>query len=187
MVCPAGPGCFVCPAGPGCFVCPWAAARPLAVRAASFARRVVSKPGQAPPPPTGTAADPSGALHTSGARSLMLLGASPRSPARPRHRPSISHVIPLRLVQTLNLHRWNCNVFGVSRKMSTINYVRNLGGGGVVAARGYRSLASPLPVGITGVSRVEFLGWSGVCCYKRRQSKVFFVWISVPLLQTSSI
>ena len=28
-------------------VCRWAAARPLAVRAASFARRVVSKPGQA--------------------------------------------------------------------------------------------------------------------------------------------
>ena len=44
---------------PGCFVCPWAAARPRAVRAASFARRVVSKPGQAPPPPTGTAARPS--------------------------------------------------------------------------------------------------------------------------------
>ena len=35
--------------GPGCFVRPWAAARPLAVRAASSARRVVSKPGQAPP------------------------------------------------------------------------------------------------------------------------------------------
>ena len=55
--------------GPGCSVCPWAAARPLAVRAASFARRVGSKPGQAPPPPTGTAArpsGPSGALHTSG-------------------------------------------------------------------------------------------------------------------------
>ena len=32
-----------------------------------LARRVVSKPGQAPPPPTGTAADPSGALHTGGA------------------------------------------------------------------------------------------------------------------------
>ena len=44
--------------GPGCFVCPWAAARPRAVRAASCARRVVSKPGQAPPPPTGTAARP---------------------------------------------------------------------------------------------------------------------------------
>jgi len=56
--------------GPGYLVCPWAAARPLAVRAASFARRVVSKPGQALPPPTGTAADPSGALHASGAWSL---------------------------------------------------------------------------------------------------------------------
>ena len=31
-------------------------ARPRAVRAASFARRVGSKPGQAPPPPAGTAA-----------------------------------------------------------------------------------------------------------------------------------
>ena len=49
--------------GPGCSVCRWAAARPRAVRAASFARRVVSKPGQASLPPTGTAAGPSGALH----------------------------------------------------------------------------------------------------------------------------
>ena len=72
---------------------------------------------------------------------LTCACASPRSPTRPRRRPSISHVIPLRLVQTLNLHRWNCNVFGVSRKMTTINYVRNLGGGGVVAARGRRSQA----------------------------------------------
>ena len=56
---------------PVCLVCPWAAARPLAVRAASFARRVVSKPGQALPPPTGTAAGPSGALHTGGAWLLM--------------------------------------------------------------------------------------------------------------------
>ena len=64
--------------GPGRCVCRWAAARPRVVRAASFARRVASKPGQAPPPPTGTAARPSypsGALHTSGAWSLMLLGA----------------------------------------------------------------------------------------------------------------
>ena len=96
---------------PGRCVCRWAAARPLAVRAASFARRVGSKPGQAPPPPTGTA-------------------------ARPRHRPSISHVIPLRLVQTLNVRRWNCNVFGVSRKMTAINYVRNMGGGDVLAPVG---------------------------------------------------
>ena len=70
---PLGPGGFVMPTrrawvacdaagGPGCFVCPWAAARPRAVRAASFARRVASKPGQAPPPPTGTAARPLTAL-----------------------------------------------------------------------------------------------------------------------------
>ena len=38
-------------AGPGRCVCRWVAARPLAVRAASFARRVASKPGQALPPP----------------------------------------------------------------------------------------------------------------------------------------
>ena len=121
----------------------------------------------------------------------MWLGASARCPASPRHRPLISHVIPLRLVQSLNLHRWNCNVFGVSRKMTTINYVRNLGGGGAwslicglarrlearpgpAAAHGHRSRVPLLPVGVTGVSRVEFLGCSGACCYKRRQSEGFF-------------
>ena len=72
-----GPGCLVCLARPGCLVCPWAAARPRAVRAASFARRVASKPGQAPPPPTGPAAWPSGTLHTGGACVAVT------SPARP--------------------------------------------------------------------------------------------------------
>ena len=43
--------------------------------------------------------------------------------------PTTSHAIPLWLVQTLNLHRWNCNVFGLSRKMTELNYVRNLSGG----------------------------------------------------------
>ena len=47
--------------GPGCSVCPWAAARPLAVRAASFARRVASLSGQAPPPVTGTRPGPAAA------------------------------------------------------------------------------------------------------------------------------
>ena len=75
---------------------------------------------------------------------LTCACASARCPARPHRRPPISHVIPLRLVQTLNLHRWNCNVCGVSRKMTTINYVRNLGGGGVVAARGCRRQARGL-------------------------------------------
>ena len=149
-------------------------ARPLAVRAASFARRVGSKPGQAPqasrrppigrglslvccrlasaaalghrslaprsprrpshlwglvcwrvvrrvgslsgqaPPPTGVAprspavpSVPSGALHTGGARFAL-----------------ISHVIPMRLFQDLNCVRWYFNVFGASRKMTRINYVR---------------------------------------------------------------
>ena len=52
--------------------------------------------------------------------------------------PAIPHVIPPWLVQTFTMHRWNCNVFGVSRKMTVINYVRNVGGGGVVAAHGHR-------------------------------------------------
>ena len=54
------------------------------------ARRVVSKPGQAPPPPTGTAArpfGPAGALHTSGARCADGRGASSRSPPWPCRRP----------------------------------------------------------------------------------------------------
>ena len=121
-------------------MCRWAAARPRAVRAASFARRVASKPGQAPPPPTGTAADPSGALHTRGAVSLEC-GWVRRLEARP----------------------------------------------GPATAHGHRRLIPLLLVGVTGVSRVEFLGWSSACCYKRRQLDVFFVWITFPLLQTSSV
>ena len=77
--------------GPGRCVCRWAAARPRAVRAASFARRVVSKPGQAPPPPTGTAArpsGPSGALHTCGAWSLF--GSSTRR-LKARPGPASTH------------------------------------------------------------------------------------------------
>ena len=70
--------------GPGRCVCRWAAARPRAFRAASFARRVVSKPGQTPPPPTGTVAGPSGALHTSGTWSLCVpVGGGPPA-SRPR-------------------------------------------------------------------------------------------------------
>ena len=74
LVVACGPAGVPGTGGPGRCVCRWAAARPLAVRAASFARRVGSKPGQAPPPPTGTAADPSGALHTGGAWLLMCYG-----------------------------------------------------------------------------------------------------------------
>ena len=56
-------------------VAPWVFRAPEApaareARRPHFVRRRASKPGQAPPPPTGTAAAPSGALHTSGAVSL---------------------------------------------------------------------------------------------------------------------
>ena len=83
-----GPGCLVCLARPGCLVCPWAAARPRAVRATSFARRVASKPGQAPPPPTGPAAWPSGTLHTGGA-CVAVCGWERRLEARPG--PAAAH------------------------------------------------------------------------------------------------
>ena len=72
-------------------MCRCAAARPRAVRAASFARRVVSKPGQAPPPPTGTAAwpsSPSGALHTGGACDSGVPGQAPPPPTGTAADPS---------------------------------------------------------------------------------------------------
>ena len=85
-----GPSGVAGAGGPGRCVCRWAAARPRAVRAASFARRVVSKPGQAPPPPTGTAAGPSGALHTGGVCLVRRLGAgqAPPPPAGAAASPS---------------------------------------------------------------------------------------------------
>ena len=139
---PLGPGGFVMPSWcavlPCCFWPRWCSGRRRARPPARLGGLTsFGAAPRSPPVPSG----PSGALHTSGARSLMLLGALACCLARPRRRRSISHVILLRLVQTLNLHRWNCNVFGVCRKMTTINYVRNLGGGGVVAARGRRDQA----------------------------------------------
>ena len=66
--------------GPGCLTRPWAAARPRAVRAASFARRVDSLSGQAPPPPTGTAARP-GPAAAHGHRSPALRPSGASTPA----------------------------------------------------------------------------------------------------------
>ena len=77
--------------------------------------------------------------------------------------------------------------------------MRNLSGGGVAIAH-FRQALPPtgaaacvhrsqalrsLQCGL--VRRAEFSGCPDVCCYKRRQSEVFFVWISDRLLQTSSI
>ena len=52
--------------------------------------------------------------------------------------PVISHVIPWRLLQTLNSRRCNCNVCGQSPKVTAGNYVRFLSG-----------LDLPLTVGMT--------------------------------------
>ena len=57
---------------------------------------------------------------------------------------------------------------------------------GPAAAHGHRSLAlRSLQCGL--VRRAEISGCPDACCYKRRQSEVFFMWISNRLLQTSSI
>ena len=40
---------------------------------------------------------------------------------------TMSHVIPSRLFQILKSSRWNCNVCGLCRKVTVLNYVRLLG------------------------------------------------------------
>ena len=116
---------------------------------------------RSPPVPSG----PSGALHTSGARSWAC-GLLPRLEARPGPvavhgrcglalgccmlfscgcQSAISHVIPVSLFQTLNSYRWNCNVFVRSQKMTEINDVRNLSGACLTVARGAPQLGLPIP------------------------------------------
>ena len=51
----------------------------------------------------------------------------------PHGSPTMSHVIPPREFQTLKSHRWDCNVCGVSRKMTKLNYVRHFSGAGLEA------------------------------------------------------
>ena len=107
--------------GPGCWLCPWAAARPRAVRAASFARRRELRSArrlEARPGPATAHGHRSQALrslrrppHQWG---LLCWRVAGRVVSQPNCgcRSATSHVIPLRLIQTLNLHRWNCNVLG---------------------------------------------------------------------------
>ena len=167
-----GSGGFALFGGPGCLTRPWAAARPRAVRAASFARRVDSLSGQAPPllsnfarnSPASTSNIEFMSLELQrfqaifksdrgklcakcvcGGRVGSLSGQAPPPPtgtaARPRRYSAISHVIPLRVLQTLNSCRWDCNVFGLSPKVTVGNYVRNVSGAGASA----RCPARPRP------------------------------------------
>ena len=109
-----------------------------------FVRRRASKPGQAPPPPTGTAARSARTLRcpprrqqwgfapcealwrrVAGVSEAWMASFPPcggEAALFDVNRP-ISHVIPLRVFQALKSHRWDCNVCGVSRKMTMLNYV----------------------------------------------------------------
>ena len=88
---------------------------------------------------------PSGALHTSGACRCEW-SAWPGPATAHRHRGRSLQRPPLQWCQVSDVARCVGLLFGQ---------------------------APPPPVGVTGVSCVEFLGWSGVCCYKRRQSDGF--------------
>ena len=180
---------------------------------------------RSPPVPSG----PSGALHASGAGSLMSgsarrlearpgpatahrhrsqahqslrrpprqwglvadvwLCASSRSPARPRRRPRAPQPgppIPPAPSTPVGLGVLTC-ACASSRSPARPRRRPRAPQPGHAIAHGHRSEAPPQLVGITGASRAAISGRSLACCYKRRQSTVFFVWISDPLLQTSSI
>ena len=176
--------------------CPWAAARPRAVRAASFARRVASKPGQAPPPPTGTAADPSGALHTGGAWSLMCywvrcfearLGPVPRRVPHPQFRmqfpdtcssslsekPGISTIT----FQSMKCAWGNCMRMCADRAPPPPTSTAAWSLYSLWASRGSRVLSfwgALVRVVTNVVNPRRFSCGFLIRCYKRRQSEGFF-------------
>ena len=57
---------------------------------------------------------------------IRLPQASQRPPSDRPGCSAISHVIPLRVFQTLKSLRWNCNVLRGGRKLTDVNYVRLL-------------------------------------------------------------
>ena len=84
---------------------PPAPSTPAALVSLCVAGRVVLKPGQALPPPTGTAAWPSGALHTGGACVAVTSPARPRRPRAPQ--PTGSTAWPSRSCGALHTGRAN--------------------------------------------------------------------------------
>ena len=189
LVVACGPAGVPGAGGSGRCVCRWAAARPRVVRAASFARRVASKPGQAPPPPTGTAADPSGALHTGGAVSLECdwvrrLEARPVPAPRRVPYPQFRMQFPNTCSSSLSEKPGISTITFQSMKCTRGNCMRICADRVPLPPTG--TVAGPSGALHTGGAWCADV-WLGACCYKRRQSKVFFVWISALLLQTSSI
>ena len=93
---------------------------------------------------------------------LVYLSCSPRVP-QPPDPPSISHVIPSRLFQTLKSQRWDCNVLRRSRKMTVGNYVRrySVRSGCFVAARAVPALARGARCGVRGARCLVCDSWAG--------------------------
>ena len=179
-----GPGGFVCPRAVGC-----RRARPLCVpvgggppasrpRREPLARCVVSKPGQAPPPPTDTAAGPSGALHTGGAVSLEC-GWVRRLEARPG--PAAAHGHRGRSLRRPP-HRRRLSLIGGSvRRLEarpgppppTGTAARPWTLGGLLVLQSFWGVRLRVVTNVVNPSSFLCGVLSG--CYKRRQSDGFFV------------
>ena len=140
-----------CLAGPGCLMHRWAAARPLTVRAASFARRVDSLSGQALPPPTGAAAWP---RHRPPAPRP-----SPAAAAWPRRHRVSKPALSLLINFACNSPSLSCRFVSVCSVMSLVflNCMRLIFRTGPAAIRRYRERAnlslSDLPIDQTGCVR----------------------------------
>ena len=102
------------------------------------------------------------------------LGASPRSPARPRRRPPAPRQIPPVPFTPVGPGVLTC-ACASSRSPARPRY------------RPRAPQPGPMDPQCGLACCAGILGRSAACCYKRRQSEVFFVWIFDPLLQTSSI
>ena len=86
---------------------------------ADVARRVVSKPGQAPPPPTSTTADPPIPAAPStpvGLWWLTLIGASSRSPSRPRRPRAPQPGPPIPPAHSTPVGLWWLTLLGASSR-----------------------------------------------------------------------
>ena len=104
------------------------------------------------------------------------LGASPRSPARPRRRPRAPQPgPPVPPAPSTPVGSLWLMLLGASARCTAS------------ACRPRVPRPGPPDPQCGLACRAGILGRSAACCYKRRQSEVFFVWISDPLLQTSSI
>ena len=103
-------------------------AREIATREPDGSEWSISRPALALPLPTGTAARPSipPAPSTPVGPGVLACGSARRLEARPGPEAvsAISHVIPLRIFQTMNSYRWGFNVSGPCCNFVQSNYVR---------------------------------------------------------------